>query len=71
MGPLIKADKLNGRQIRNTVRTAIALAEQNGEPLNTGHFEDVLEMTRNFSDYISKLKRVDPDRLAILQGNRA
>lgn len=71
VGPLIKADKLNGRQIRNTVRTAIALAEQNGEPLNTGHFEDVLEMTRNFSDYISKLKRVDPDRLAILQGNRA
>ncbi|MCJ1268209.1 hypothetical protein MMC22_008095 [Lobaria immixta] len=71
VGPLIKADKLNGRQIRNTVRTAIALAKQNGEPLSTGHFEDVLEMTRNFSDYISKLKRLDPERLAIFQGNRA
>lgn len=67
---MIKDDHLNGRQIRNTVRTAIALAEQKKEPLNAEHFDDVLQMTRDFTTYIAKLKRVDPDRLANLHGNR-
>ncbi|KAK3361216.1 hypothetical protein B0T24DRAFT_692059 [Lasiosphaeria ovina] len=40
--------ELNGRQIKNTVRTAQALAVNKGEPLSMRHLRQVLEVQRNF-----------------------
>jgi len=39
---------LNGRQIKNTVRTAQALAVNKGEPLSMSHIRQVLEVQINF-----------------------
>lgn len=40
--------ELNGRQIKNTVRTAQALAVNKGEPLCMSHIRQVLEVQQNF-----------------------
>ncbi|KAL2260434.1 hypothetical protein VTK26DRAFT_5547 [Humicola hyalothermophila] len=40
--------ELNGRQIKNTVRTAQALAVNKGEPLSMSHIRQVLEVQINF-----------------------
>lgn len=39
---------LNGRQIKNTVRTAQALAVNKGEPLSMTHIRQVLEVQMSF-----------------------
>jgi len=39
---------LNGRQIKNTVRTAQALAVNKGEPLGMGHIRQVLDVLLSF-----------------------
>jgi hypothetical protein len=39
---------LNGRQIKNTVRTAQALAVNKGEPLSMSHIRQVLDVQTNF-----------------------
>ncbi|KAJ9142946.1 AAA family ATPase [Pleurostoma richardsiae] len=44
---LARAD-LNGRQIKNTVRTAQALAVNKGEPLSMAHIRQVLEVHMSF-----------------------
>lgn len=40
--------ELNGRQIKNTVRTAQALAVNKGEPLSMSHIRQVLEVQMSF-----------------------
>ena len=40
--------QLNGRQIKNTVRTAQALAVNKGEPLSLGHILHVLDVQMKF-----------------------
>ena len=40
--------ELNGRQIKNTVRTAQALAVNKGEPLSMSHIRQVLDVQMNF-----------------------
>jgi hypothetical protein len=40
--------ELNGRQIKNTVRTAQALAVNKGEALSMSHIRQVLEVQMNF-----------------------
>ncbi|KAL2133526.1 hypothetical protein VTI74DRAFT_2212 [Chaetomium olivicolor] len=40
--------ELNGRQIKNTVRTAQALAVNKGEPLSMSHIRQVLDVQTNF-----------------------
>ncbi|KAK4163374.1 hypothetical protein QBC43DRAFT_345274 [Cladorrhinum sp. PSN259] len=40
--------ELNGRQIKNTVRTAQALAVNKGEPLSMSHIKQVLDVQVNF-----------------------
>ena len=47
---------LNGRQIRNTVRTAMVVAEKKGEALGKGHFETVLRLGGAFEGYMRALK---------------
>ena len=60
--------KLNGREIRNALQTAIALAQfeakedpdyVEGEPIKVekDHFERVLAMSRSFRDYLDSIKR--------------
>ncbi|VBB76830.1 Putative Putative AAA superfamily ATPases [Podospora comata] len=55
LGPFTDSDyeslsrkELNGRQIKNTVRTAQALAVNKGEPLCMSHIRQVLEVQANF-----------------------
>ncbi|KAI1775826.1 hypothetical protein F4818DRAFT_441104 [Hypoxylon cercidicola] len=40
--------KLNGRQIKNTIGTAQALAVNKGEPLSMRHIREVLDVQQNF-----------------------
>jgi ATP-dependent Clp protease ATP-binding subunit ClpA len=60
--------KLNGREIRNSLQTAIALAQfeakedpdyVEGEPIKVekDHFERVLSMSRSFREYLDSIKR--------------
>lgn len=42
------AEVINGRQIKNTVRTARALAVSNGVPLDVTHIETSLRAIRDF-----------------------
>ena len=39
---------INGRQIKNVVRTASVLATSRGEPLGYKHLEKVLDMMEQF-----------------------
>ncbi len=40
--------ELNGRQIKNTIRTAQALAVNKGEPLSMAHIRQVLDVQMSF-----------------------
>ena len=48
-------DKLNGRQIRNAVRTALVVAQRKGVIVGEGEFETVLKIGREFEGYMSGL----------------
>jgi AAA+ superfamily predicted ATPase len=48
-------EKLNGRQIRNTVRTALVLAEKKGAVVGEKDFETVLKIGREFEGYMGML----------------
>ncbi|KAK0625594.1 Lon protease-like protein [Lasiodiplodia hormozganensis] len=64
------ADKpLNGRQIRNTVKNARQYAEYKKEPLNTEHFEAVVEVANEFEEYLKRI--VDHTEQASFLGTRA
>lgn len=64
------ADKpLNGRQIRNTVKSARQYAEYKKEPLNTEHFEAVVEVANEFEEYLKRI--VDHTEQASFLGTRA
>ncbi|KAH8664638.1 P-loop containing nucleoside triphosphate hydrolase protein [Xylariales sp. PMI_506] len=62
--------RLNGRQIRNTVRSAIALAQDKGERLSAKHFETVISLTNTFSKYMHRLQKLEADELAQIKGDR-
>lgn len=64
------ADKLNGRQIRNSVRTALALAQLRKERLNAEHLERVVKVAREYSTYMEGLNKMNPDDLASTLGRR-
>jgi hypothetical protein len=51
---VLARSKLNGRQIRNTVKTAMQLAEFRKEILDYTHFERVLEVADEFEKYIDE-----------------
>lgn len=48
-------EKLNGRQIRNTVRTALVIAEKKGVMVGEKEFETVLKIGREFEGYMGML----------------
>lgn len=55
VGEVWSKEKLNGRQIRNAVRTALVLAEKKGEMVGEKDFETVLKIGRDFEGYMGTL----------------
>ena len=65
------ADRLNGRQIRNAMRTALALAQLKGEQLKPEHLERVVRIGREFAGYMEDLNKMGAEEYAIALGRRA
>ncbi len=63
-------EPLNGRQIRNAVRTTMLVADRKNEAPNEQHFETVLKIGRDFDQYLSALQMGDADFVAERKGDR-
>ena len=66
-----KGDRLNGRQIRNAIRTALALAQLYREHVNPGHLDTVLKIGREYAGYVERLNKMNPEEYATAVGRRA
>ena len=65
-----KHGNLNGRQIRNTIQAALALAFQSGTPINKEHIAEVLEIGRDFTNYMEDVNRMNQEQRAFALGHR-
>ena len=65
------ADKLNGRQIRNTVRTALALAQLGQQHVTAEHLDQVVRIGREYAGYVNSLNRMGSEEYAVALGKRA
>ena len=65
------ANNLNGRQIRNSMRMAIALAHLDGATVDPGHLDQVMDLNREFKDYLEKTWNMNEDERAAALGRRA
>ena len=65
------ADNLNGRQIRNTVRAALALAQLGQQHLTAEHLEQVVGIGREYAGYVRSLNRMASEDYAVALGRRA
>ncbi|OTA99037.1 hypothetical protein M426DRAFT_325499 [Hypoxylon sp. CI-4A] len=63
-------EPLNGRQIRNCVRSALALAQNKKERLSAKHFNTVIKFGNTFTQYMTRLQKVEADELAQVKGDR-
>ncbi|ERF69933.1 hypothetical protein EPUS_05477 [Endocarpon pusillum Z07020] len=63
-------DRLNGRQIRNAMRIAIALANVKKEKLTPDHLDRVIKIGREFSDYMEDLNKMSQEDYAVALGRR-
>ncbi|KAI1412092.1 hypothetical protein F5Y13DRAFT_51031 [Hypoxylon sp. FL1857] len=63
-------EPLNGRQIRNCVRSALALAQNKQERLCVKHFNTVIRLGNTFTQYMTRLQKVEADELAQVKGDR-
>lgn len=72
---------LNGREIRNALQTAIALASFQADEdkdhsddeaviVEEGHFKDVLDMSEKFHKYVASIRREDEAKRANVRGDR-
>ncbi|GKT47250.1 ATPase family AAA domain-containing protein 3 [Colletotrichum spaethianum] len=61
---------LNGRQIRNCVRSALALAENKGLKPNASHFNNVIKLGNAFTQYMNKLQKAEAEEIAQIKGDR-
>ncbi|KAL8997627.1 MAG: hypothetical protein Q9169_003175 [Polycauliona sp. 2 TL-2023] len=61
---------LNGRQIRNSVRTALLVAQRKKETVAEKHFDTVLRIGREFESYMNVLRKGDADVIAEVKGDR-
>ena len=66
-----REDKLNGRQIRNTIRIALTLAQLSNTHVTTEHLEQVVRNGREYSNYMTELNQMTAEELAIALGRRA
>lgn len=62
--PDLAKNKLNGRQIRNTVHCAMQLAISNNEQLEDSHFQTVIGITMEFERLIQDVHGKDDDAVA-------
>ncbi|KAK7413764.1 hypothetical protein QQX98_007331 [Neonectria punicea] len=76
-GAEMRAVKWNGREIRNAFQTAVALAEYDAEVdeegktiVNDTHFRSVVELSRDFKDYLKELHRGDESMRAQRKSER-
>ena len=65
------ADNLNGRQIRNVVRMALALAQLEQRHVTSEHLEQVVKIGREYAGYVQKLNRMESEEYAVALGRRA
>lgn len=63
-------EPLNGRQIRNSVRTAMLIAEKKKQTVGQQHFETVLRIGKEFSSYMSALQKGEAEEVAEGKGDR-
>ena len=49
---LLARDPLNGRQIRNAIRTARQLASQQRQPLSYEHLKKTISVAQDFEQYV-------------------
>ncbi|EXF73780.1 hypothetical protein CFIO01_05711 [Colletotrichum fioriniae PJ7] len=61
---------LNGRQIRNCVRSALALAENEGVSPNASHFNKVINLGNAFTKYMTQLQKAEAEEIAQIKGDR-
>lgn len=57
IGEQVSQQKLNGRQIRNIVSSAKALADVESRPVNQKDFEIMIDATLEFQDQIDDINR--------------
>jgi SpoVK/Ycf46/Vps4 family AAA+-type ATPase len=62
--------KLNGRQIRNTINTARQLAKYRKEKLAYSHFEQAIDVTNEFEEYVVKTHDHDDEEWVRSQRTR-
>ena len=62
---------LNGRQIRNAVRTAVALAQLEQRHVTAEHLEQVVKIGREYAGYVQSLNRMGSEEYAVALGRRA
>ena len=65
---ILKNGSLNGRQIRNGVRIALAIAAQKRERISKDHVRDVLEIGRDFTKYLHDVNRMNLEQRAVALG---
>lgn len=63
-------EPLNGRQIRNCVRSALALAQDKGEKVSAEHFNTVIRLGNTFTRYMHSLQKLESDEVAQVKGDR-
>lgn len=66
-----EGDRLNGRQIRNTIRIALTLAQLNNTHVTTEHLELIVRNGREYSNYMTELNKMGAEEYAIALGRRA
>ena len=63
-------EMLNGRQIRNCMRAALALASQEKKPVGIEHIDDVVKIGKRFTGYMNDVNRMDLNQRAAQLGMR-
>ncbi|KAK7710327.1 hypothetical protein SLS64_005912 [Diaporthe eres] len=76
-GNEVRSVKWNGREIRNAFQTAVSLAEYEDERDEEGkilltdeHLRSVVELSRDFKEYLSKLHKGDEEKRALRRYER-
>lgn len=61
---------MNGRQIRNCIRAACAIASKQGRVVDKGDIQKVMDLGTKFQDYMTQVNRMNQDEKARALGLR-
>lgn len=67
----LSSHELNGREIRNAIKTATLLAQFRGQTLGYGHSEEVINVSNEFEKYLTEVHGHSSSEWAKAQGMRA